>query len=94
MITHCALQSAQAVSGVGQMQTKPICQYRKERFNLASICELGLYGGKVTDGTCRRCISRSENTPEFAKSLLKLAEKSHPSHLARISGCCDRADQA
>ena len=76
------------------MIAEPVCKYRTARSGLSSICELGLYGGKVTDGTCRRCISKENNTPEYAAELFARSERSHPSGVKRLSGCCDRADQA
>jgi len=52
------------------MQKKPQCQYRKERERLTSLCGLNLYGGKVTDGNCRRCIKLGQNNTEFAVKYL------------------------
>jgi hypothetical protein len=77
-------------------QPLPECKYRIKKPNLKStvVCELKLYGGLVTDGTCRRCIKLNQNNPEYAASLRERYKKSHPSGVARLSGCCDRADQA
>jgi hypothetical protein len=75
------------------MPAEPQCQYRTPRKGLTSLCGLGMYGGKVTDGTCRRCIRLGENSPDYAAALFARAEHSHPAARARISGCCDRADQ-
>jgi hypothetical protein len=74
----------------------PECKYRTKKPNLKStaVCELKMYGGLVTEGTCRRCINRGENNPEFSFALKIRHKTSHPSGVARISGCCDRADQA
>jgi hypothetical protein len=76
------------------MPVKPQCQYRTERIGLSALCALGLYGGKVTDGTCRRCIRLGQNNPRYAAELFARAERTHPSARPRLSGCCDRADQA
>jgi hypothetical protein len=56
-------------------------------------CDLGLYGGRPSYGTCERCIAAKENTYEFAQELLARARAAHPAGIPRISGCCDRADQ-
>jgi hypothetical protein len=58
------------------------------------LCFLGYYGGKPWVGNCNDCIKRGENTKEAKAALDARAEKSHPAARARLSGCCDRADQA
>jgi hypothetical protein len=55
------------------------------------ICKLGMYGGMPSKGICERCIERGQNNEEYAKELFAKAERSHPSGVARISGCCDSA---
>jgi hypothetical protein len=57
-------------------------------------CALGLYGGKPSRGVCGRCIAAGENNADFAADLLARAQRSHPAARPRLSGCCDRADQA
>jgi len=57
-------------------------------------CALALYGGRPSTGTCRKCCAAGENTPEFAAALFARLEQSHPTNRPRLSGCCDRADQA
>lgn len=55
------------------------------------ICKLGLYGGQVTLGDCKLCIEKGNNNEEYAKQLFDRVKKTHPSGVARISGCCDSA---
>jgi len=76
-------------------QPSPVCEYRipKPKLKSTVVCGLGMYGGLVTDGTCRRCIRLNQNNKEYAASLFEREKISHPSGVARISGCCDRADQ-
>ena len=57
-------------------------------------CRLKLYGGRPSAGVCMRCISRGENNPAFADVLFEREKIAHPASVARISGCCDKADQA
>lgn len=57
-------------------------------------CGLGLYGGRPSQGVCLKCQGAGENTAEFAAALFALADKAHPANRPRLSGCCDRADQA
>lgn len=56
-----------------------------------NACALGLYGGKPSHGTCQVCISKGQNTPEYAAELFARAERTHPSSAPRVSGCCDSA---
>jgi len=56
-----------------------------------NACALGLYGGKPSHGTCQVCISKGQNTEEYARELFARAERTHPSNRPRISGCCDSA---
>jgi hypothetical protein len=70
------------------------CPHAKPINASVNECALGLYGGRPSAGTCLRCLGKGENTPEFAAALFARAERSHPSARRRISGCCDRADQA
>jgi hypothetical protein len=58
-----------------------------------NICALKMYGGRPSNGMCERCIEREENNKAFAKALFEREELAHPKGVARISGCCDRADQ-
>jgi hypothetical protein len=74
------------------MKEEPKCQYRiKGNRGHMNICQLGLYGGRVTDGGCRDCIKKGQNNPEYKKELFARAERSHPSTAKRVSGCCDSA---
>jgi len=57
-------------------------------------CDLGYYGGKPWLGNCNDCMKRGANTPEAKAVLDARADKAHPASRARLSGCCDRADQA
>jgi hypothetical protein len=67
------------------------CPYTTSTTREYNACELGLYGGKPSHGTCSRCMEQGENTLEFAQALIAQAEKSHPSSQRKISGCCDSA---
>ena len=57
-------------------------------------CALGWYGGRPWLGNCQDCIGRGDNTPEAKAAADAQADRSHPAHRPRLSGCCDRADQA
>jgi hypothetical protein len=57
-------------------------------------CALGYYGGKPWLGNCNDCMRRGANTPEAKAALDARADKAHPASRPRLSGCCDRADQA
>jgi hypothetical protein len=76
------------------MRKQPKCEFLIDSANprlTRGMCNLRLYGGKVTWGVCNRCIERGENTPEFAAQLAERSERSHPATAARVSGCCDSA---
>lgn len=68
------------------MISRPECQWF-----LAGKCALGLYGGDPQPISCAVCISNNENTEEFSRHLAALLERSHPSAMPRVSGCCDSA---
>lgn len=70
------------------------CPHAKPLDFDAVQCGLGLYGGRPSLGTCLACAERGENNEQFAAALFARAEKAHPAHRPRVSGCCDRADQA
>jgi hypothetical protein len=57
-------------------------------------CALGWYGGKPWLGNCNQCMAAGRNTLEAKAAADSRADRAHPSSLARLSGCCDRADQA
>jgi len=57
-------------------------------------CSLGWYGGHPWLGNCNDCMTTGRNTPEAKVAADALADKTHPANLPRLSGCCDRADQA
>jgi hypothetical protein len=57
-------------------------------------CLLGWFGGFVTHGNCTQCIAKGDNTPEAKAAFDARANRAHPGHRPRLSGCCDRADQA
>jgi hypothetical protein len=67
------------------------CQHITTTTKEYNTCALGLYGGKPSHGTCKVCIAKGQNNPEYAKELFEKAERTHPSNRARISGCCDSA---
>ena len=60
----------------------------------SNSCALGLYGGRPSQGTCQQCMALGQNNEDFARDLFARADRSHPANRPRISGCCDRADQA
>jgi hypothetical protein len=70
------------------------CPHAKPLSHDINLCALGLYGGKPSTGTCLKCMDAGENTAEFADALFDRGRQAHPSNRARLSGCCDRADQA
>ena len=71
-----------------------ICQYQKKLSKEFCHCDLGLYGGKPSLGACQNCTTQGHNNQAFADSLVARAKVSHPVDRPRLSGCCDRADQA
>jgi hypothetical protein len=68
-----------------------ICLHTNYTTKEYNACNLNLYGGKPSHGTCARCIERGENNEGFAKELFAKAEQAHPSTAFKISGCCDSA---
>jgi len=70
------------------------CPHATRVSNDMNHCALGLYGGRPSTGVCQRCLQAGENTADFAEALLTRADRTHPAHRPRLSGCCDRADQA
>lgn len=56
-------------------------------------CALGWYGGWPYLGNCLECQRQGLNTAEAKAAFDAAGEKAHPPSRARISGCCDRADQ-
>jgi hypothetical protein len=60
----------------GKMPQEPKCEYRTSRKGLTSLCGLGFYGGKVTDGTCRRCVKENQNNVAYQQELKAIYEKS------------------
>lgn len=73
---------------------KPTAREQACKYFQQSQCNLGYYGGHPTEENCQTCIAKGENTTQYSAKLAELFAKSHPAGLARISGCCDRADQA
>lgn len=45
------------------------CPHAKPISERVNACGLGLHGGRPSAGVCAYCISRGENTPEFAAKL-------------------------
>jgi hypothetical protein len=72
-----------------------ICPHQEptERRN-AFRCTIGMYGGHPYLGNCLQCIKSGANTPAHAAELAARAARAHPANRPRLSGCCDRADQA
>lgn len=58
------------------------------------LCAIGLYGGHPWVGECNKCMAAGQNNEKHAAELAARAARSHPASAARISGCCDRADQS
>jgi hypothetical protein len=67
------------------------CEHITTSFKEFNLCNLGMYGGKPSHGTCKLCIERGQNNPEHAAELAARAERSHPPTAKRVSGCCDSA---
>lgn len=82
------------MSLVDKMKKQIECKFRGDKLKHVYLCKLNFYGGQVTDGMCRKCIAANENNEDYARSLFLREQKSHPHGVKRISGCCDRADQA
>jgi hypothetical protein len=57
-------------------------------------CALGWHGGFVTLGNCRQCMAEGRNSLEAKSAFDAKAARTHPANRPRLSGCCDRADQA
>ena len=57
-------------------------------------CALGWFGGWPFAGNCAQCLRQGLNTAEAKAAFDAGALRAHPPSRARISGCCDRADQA
>jgi hypothetical protein len=70
------------------------CKYAVITSNKIVACYLGWYGGKPTQENCSNCIKNNKNNKKARIQQHLLDEKHHPSNIPRISGCCDRADQA
>lgn len=70
------------------------CPYFTPRSKDSGACGLGMFGGKPSKGICGRCIENGYNNPEHAKAMEVIYKKAWPPKIDRISGCCDRADQA
>jgi hypothetical protein len=56
-------------------------------------CALGWFGGSPYLGNCLECLRQKLNTPEAKAAFDAGAVRAHPPTRARLSGCCDRADQ-
>jgi hypothetical protein len=56
-------------------------------------CALGWFGGSPYLGNCLECLRQKLNTPEAKAAFDAGAIRAHPPTRARLSGCCDRADQ-
>jgi hypothetical protein len=71
------------------------CPYQSRHRDRGQFtCALGWYGGHPWLGNCFECLKRGDNTPEAKAAFDTSSERTHPSNRKRISGCCDRADQA
>jgi hypothetical protein len=71
------------------------CPYQSRTPNKGRFeCALGWYGGRPWLGNCHDCLSRGDNTPAAKAAFDARADRAHPTHRPRLSGCCDRADQA
>jgi hypothetical protein len=70
------------------------CPHATQLNRDTNSCALGLYGGRPSTGVCYRCIHSGENNADFARALFARADNTHPANRPRLSGCCDRADQA
>ncbi len=73
----------------------PSCPYQSRTRDRGQFtCALGWYGGRPWLGNCADCMRRGDNTPEAKAAADAQAARTHPAHRPRLSGCCDRADQA
>lgn len=71
------------------------CSYQsRARDKGQFVCSLGWYGGRPWIGNCLDCLKRGDNTPKAKAAFDLRSDKTHPAARQRISGCCDRADQA
>lgn len=68
---------------------KLVCQYLIDK-----KCSLGWFGGSPNEVNCFHCIKNNDNTEERKQIFDEIAKKAHPPNKQRVSGCCDRADQA
>ena len=62
------------------------CQYLD-----SGTCSLGYFGGNPRVANCKICISKGNNNPEAAAELFASRERTHPSSVPKVSGCCDSA---
>lgn len=73
----------------------PECPYRSRKGDEGQFhCSIGIYGYRPYYKHCLDCVTSGNNTPEYAEFLRQRGELSHPPDAPRVSGCCDRADQA
>jgi hypothetical protein len=70
------------------------CSYAYARQRDEIVCLLGWYGGLPSEENCRACVEEKRNNPDAKLAADAKADRAHPAHRRRISGCCDRADQA
>ena len=63
-----------------------ICQHSTPISEHANACRLGMYGGHPSNGVCRGCVERGENTPEFAAAQLASPPPSLPQMAASFAG--------
>jgi hypothetical protein len=71
------------------------CSYQSRTADRGQFnCALGWYGGRAWLGNCQDCLKRGDNTPEAKAAFDASGNRAHPPDRARLSGCCDRADQA
>jgi hypothetical protein len=65
-----------------------------KRGEVSRACLLGWYGGAPTEDNCNQCILAGKNTTKAMRDAQRKAKLAHPADRPRLSGCCDRADQA
>jgi hypothetical protein len=67
--------------------TRPPCEHFQ-----SDRCAIKLYGGSPHAMNCAACVAQGNNNAEFAEALFASREKTHPSNVRKVSGCCDSAE--
>jgi hypothetical protein len=65
------------------------CEFLKDK-----KCLIGWHGGNPNELNCFYCIKNKDNTIEAKTIFDSKMDLAHPPNKQKLSGCCDRADQA